>query len=76
SLREFERIMENAFFSKPYIVQWDLILFIDERGTTEFAVQPSPNRCAIFGAGVTSRMNVGGFMADPISDDATWVESL
>lgn len=59
-----------------YIVQWDLILLIDEPETTEFAVHPSRIRSAIFDAGVTSRINVGCFMADLISDDATWMEWL
>ena len=45
---------------------------IDEPEITEFAVHPSPIRSAIFDAGVTSRINVGCFMADLISDDDTW----
>ena len=35
----------------------------DESEVTEYAVHPSPIRSAIFDAGLTSRMNVGDFMA-------------
>jgi hypothetical protein len=44
----------------------------DEAEVTEFAVHPSPTRSAIFDAGVTSRINVGRFMADLIGDDEIW----
>ena len=39
---------------------------------TEYEVHPSPTRSAIFNAGRTSRINVGHFMADLITDDDTW----
>ena len=45
---------------------------IDESETTEFSVHPSPIRSAIFDAGVTSRINVGCFMADRIGNDEIW----
>lgn len=45
---------------------------IDEGEVTEYEVHPSPTRSAIFDAGKTSRINVAHFMADLISDDATW----
>lgn len=44
----------------------------DEAEVTEFTVHPSPTRSAIFDAGVTSRINVGRFMADLIGDDEIW----
>ncbi len=45
---------------------------IDEDNVTEYEVHPSPIRIAIFDAGRTSRINVGHFMADLITDDNTW----
>lgn len=45
---------------------------IDEDRVTEYEVHPSPIRSAIFDAGSTSRINVGHFMAELISDDDTW----
>jgi len=45
---------------------------IDEDRVTEYEVYSSPTRSAIFNAGKTSRINVGHFMADLISDDNTW----
>lgn len=45
---------------------------VDEDQVTEYEVHPSPTRSAIFDAGLTSRINVGHFMADLITDDDTW----
>jgi len=45
---------------------------INENQVTDYEVHPSPTRSAIFDAGKTSRINVGHFMADLISDDDTW----
>ena len=45
---------------------------IDESEVTEYEVHPSPIRSAIFDAGLTSRINVGHFMADLITDDDIW----
>jgi len=56
-------------------IEWVVVrpdALIDETETTDFAVHPSPIRSAIFDAGVTSRINVGCFMADLITDDDTW----
>lgn len=44
----------------------------DETEVTEYEVHPSPTRSAIFNAGSTSRINVGHFMADLITDDEVW----
>ena len=43
----------------------------DEDQVTEYEVHPSPIRSAIFDAGLTSRINVGHFMAELITDDDT-----
>jgi putative NADH-flavin reductase len=45
---------------------------IDEKKVTEYEIQPSPIRSAIFDSGQTSRINVAHFMADLITDDAKW----
>lgn len=45
---------------------------INENKVTEYEVYPSPARSAIFDAGLTSRINVGHFMADLITDGDTW----
>jgi nucleoside-diphosphate-sugar epimerase len=45
---------------------------IDEENVSEYKVFPSPIRSAIFNAGQTSRINVGHFMADLITENKTW----
>jgi nucleoside-diphosphate-sugar epimerase len=45
---------------------------IDEDNVTEYEAHPSPVRSAIFNPGRTSRINVGHFMADLITDDTKW----
>ncbi len=47
---------------------------IDDSKVTEYEVHPSPIRSAIFDSGLTSRINVGHFMAELITDDDTWSE--
>jgi len=44
----------------------------DEGEVTEYDLFASPTRSAIFDAGTTSRINVGHFMADLITDRDTW----
>ena len=45
---------------------------IDEDEVTEYEVYPSPTRSAIFDPGQTSRINVGHFMAELITDNDIW----
>jgi len=45
---------------------------IDEAEVSEYELHPSPVRSAIFDAGKVSRINVGSFMADLITDDELW----
>ena len=47
---------------------------INEDQVTPYEVHSSPIGSAIFDAGLTSRINVGHFMADLISDDDTWTK--
>jgi nucleoside-diphosphate-sugar epimerase len=58
-------------------IEWTVVRpdsLLDETEVSEFTVHPSPTRSAIFDSGVTSRINVGCFMADLISDDQIWNE--
>ena len=60
---------------KDQVVEWAAVRpdnLIDENEVTDYEVHPSPIRSAIFDAGLTSRINVGHFMADLIIDDNTW----
>ncbi|NKQ34296.1 MAG: SDR family oxidoreductase [Chloroflexi bacterium] len=57
------------------MVEWTAVRpdsLIDENGVTLYELHPSPIRSAIFDPGQTSRINVGHFMADLITDDAIW----
>jgi putative NADH-flavin reductase len=45
---------------------------LNEDMVTEYSVHPSPTRSPVFNSGKTSRINVGHFMAELITDDATW----
>lgn len=45
---------------------------INEKEVTDYEIYPSPIRSAIFDAGKTSRINVGHFMTNLISDDDLW----
>lgn len=57
------------------LIEWVVVrpdTLTNESKVTEYEVHPSPIRSAIFNAGSTSRVNVGHFMADLITDDAQW----
>ena len=59
------------------MIEWTAVRpdnLIDEENVTEYDVHPSPIRSAIFDAGRTSRINVGHFMADLITDDNIWTK--
>ena len=56
-------------------VEWAAVRpdgLIDEAEVTPYDVNPSPIRSAIFDPGQTSRINVGYFMADLITEDDIW----
>jgi nucleoside-diphosphate-sugar epimerase len=56
-------------------IEWAVVRpdgLIDEGEVTEYELHASPIRSAIFNAGTTSRINVGHFMADLITDHDTW----
>ena len=57
------------------VIEWVAVRpdnLIDESEVTGYEVHASPTRSAIFDAGTTSRINVGHFMADLISNHDTW----
>jgi nucleoside-diphosphate-sugar epimerase len=45
---------------------------VDQDSVTDYTLQPSPTRSAIFDAGKTSRINVAHFMACLITEDELW----
>ena len=57
------------------LIEWVAVrpdTLIDQREVTAYETHTSPARSAIFDAGTTSRINVGHFMADLITDRDTW----
>ncbi len=57
------------------IIEWAAVrpdTLIDNNEVTDYEVYSSPIRSAIFDAGVTSRINVGNFMADLITENDIW----
>jgi len=56
-------------------IEWTAVRpdgLLDESSVTGYTVHPSPTRSAIFDSGVTSRINVGHFMADLVTRDDIW----
>jgi hypothetical protein len=45
---------------------------IDEKNVSNYEVYSSPTKSAIFDSGKTSRINVGHFMANLITDEWLW----
>lgn len=59
------------------VIEWAAVRpdgLIDESEVSEYDVHSSPTRSAIFNAGTTSRINVGHFMSDLITDHDTWIK--
>lgn len=57
------------------VIEWAAVrpdTLVNEDKVSEYEVHPSPIRSAIFDAGKTSRINVGHFMAELITDDELW----
>ena len=57
------------------VIDWTAVRpdgLIDESEATDYEIHPSPTRSAIFDPGTTSRINVGHFMAELITDSDTW----
>jgi len=56
-------------------IEWVVVRpdnLLDEDTVTPYDVYSSPIRSAIFDPGQTSRINVGHFMADLITEDGIW----
>lgn len=47
---------------------------INEEKVSDYSVFPSPTRSAIFNPGKTSRINVGHFMAELLTDENLWTQ--
>ena len=59
------------------IIEWVAVRpdgLVDESEVTEYEIHPSPTRSAIFDAGTVSRINVGAFMAELITDQDLWMK--
>jgi hypothetical protein len=57
------------------VIEWVAVRpdsLIDEAAVTQYTLHPSPTYSPIFGDGQTSRINVAHFMADLMTNDATW----
>ena len=60
---------------KNEYIEWTAVRpdgLTNENEVTDYEIHPSPTRSAIFNAGKISRINVGHFMANLISDDDLW----
>ncbi|MFC4870674.1 NAD(P)-dependent oxidoreductase [Negadavirga shengliensis] len=65
----------NSIGQQNPLMEWVVVrpdTLTNEREVTEYAVQASPTRSAIFNPGKTSRINVGHFMAMLITDEDLW----
>jgi len=57
------------------VIEWVAVRpdgLINESEVTDYSIHPSPTRSAIFDAGKVSRINVGHFIAELITNDFTW----
>lgn len=57
------------------LIEWAAVRpdgLIDEDRVTEYTLHPSPTRSAIFNPGKTSRVNVGNFMANLLTEPTLW----
>lgn len=58
-------------------IEWAVVRpdsLTNEPAVTDYELHPSPTRSAIFDAGKTSRINVGHFMAELITNSQLWSE--
>ncbi len=63
---------QNDTYIEWVVVRPDTL--IDEKDVSDYQAYISPIRSAIFNAGKTSRINVGNFMAQLVSDTILWKE--
>jgi nucleoside-diphosphate-sugar epimerase len=65
----------NEIGSNDREIEWSAVRpdgLVDESDVSDYEVHPSPTRSAIFDAGTTSRINVGHFMAELITNSDLW----
>jgi nucleoside-diphosphate-sugar epimerase len=56
-------------------IEWTVVRpdsLVDEPTVSEYEIHPSPTRSAIFDAGTISRINIGHFMAELVTEDDIW----
>ena len=67
--------LRNEIGSNDREIEWSAVRpdgLVDESDVSDYEVHPSPTRSAIFDAGTTSRINVGHFMAELITNSDLW----
>jgi len=67
--------LRTGIGQNDHFIEWVAVRpdgLINEEKVSEYELYPSPIRSAIFNPGKTSRINVGHFMADLISNENTW----
>lgn len=60
-----------------HAIEWTAVRpdgLINESEVTEYTIHPSPTKSAIFEAGTVSRVNVGHFMAELITNNDIWIK--
>ncbi len=70
-------VLRTEIGQNDNMIEWVAVRpdgLIDESKATEYEIHPSPMRSAIFDAGTVSRINVGSFMAELITDQNVWIK--
>ncbi len=70
-------VLRTEIGQNDNMIEWVAVRpdgLIDESEVTEYEIYPSPIRSAIFDAGTVSRVNVGSFMAELITDQNLWIK--
>ena len=72
---EAAAFLQSHYDTNKNIIEWTAVRpdsLTNEESITPYEISQSPIRNPIFDAGKTSRINVAGFMAQLILNDATW----
>jgi putative NADH-flavin reductase len=72
---ESARYLQNQIGDNNPKIEWIIVrpdTLINEKTCSEYEVYSSPVRSPIFNSGKTSRINVGNFMANLLSNDNLW----
>ncbi len=68
-------VLRSQIGQNDELIKWVAVRpdgLIDEDEVTDYELHPSPTRSAIFDAGKVSRINVGHFMAELITNENIW----